>query len=76
MSRLYRWRQAGPARQARAEEEAALTEKIRAIHTGSKGAYGVSRIARELWEEGASPTRWLAGLRVRLGPHSSERADW
>ncbi len=51
-SGFYRWRQAAPARQARAGEEAALTEKIRGIHTASKGAYGVPRIARELREEG------------------------
>ncbi|MFE9861059.1 IS3 family transposase [Streptomyces sp. NPDC005780] len=51
-SGFYRWRAAGPARAARAAAEAALTEQIRGIHTGTKGAYGVPRITRELRESG------------------------
>ncbi|MEE1838550.1 hypothetical protein ACIODX_38360 [Streptomyces sp. NPDC088190] len=45
-SGFYRWRAAGPAREAGAAAEAALTEQIRGIHTGTKGAYGVPRITR------------------------------
>lgn len=51
-SGFYRWRQAAPARQARAAAEAALTEQIRAIHTQTKGAYGVPRVTRELRADG------------------------
>jgi transposase InsO family protein len=49
---FYRWRTAEPARQARADAEAALTEQIRAIHGAARGAYGVPRITRELRESG------------------------
>lgn len=51
-SGFYRWRAAAPARAAGAAAEAALTERIRGIHTGTKGAYGVPRITRELRESG------------------------
>ncbi len=51
-SGFYRWRLAEPARRARRQAEAELTEQIRAIHTEAKGAYGVPRITRELREGG------------------------
>ncbi|MEV7525088.1 IS3 family transposase [Streptomyces sp. NPDC091371] len=51
-SGFYRWRLAEPARQERTVREAELTERIRAIHGGTRGAYGVPRITRELRESG------------------------
>ncbi|MEV6107098.1 IS3 family transposase [Streptomyces sp. NPDC051940] len=51
-SGFYRWRRAAPVRQAREADEAALTERIRAIHGEAKGAYGVPRITRELRADG------------------------
>lgn len=44
-SGFYRWRAAGP-------DWAALTERIRGIHTETNSAYGVPRITHELRESG------------------------
>jgi putative transposase len=49
-SGFYAWRQRPPSR--RALEDAVLTERIRAIHTASDGAYGSPNIHAELREEG------------------------
>ncbi|MEV6109367.1 IS3 family transposase [Streptomyces sp. NPDC051940] len=50
--RARRCRRSTPVRQARAADDAALTEQIRAIHGEAKGAYGVPRVTRELREDG------------------------
>jgi transposase InsO family protein len=51
-SGFYRWLAAAPARAARAEAEAELAEKIRAIHAEFDGTYGSPRITAELREGG------------------------
>ncbi|MYS82067.1 IS3 family transposase [Embleya scabrispora] len=48
----YAWSAADPARQARAAADARLIERIRAVHTESKEAYGVPRITAELRADG------------------------
>ncbi len=50
-SGYYAWRTREPS--ARAREDAALTERIRAFHDRSRGTYGAPRIHKDLAEEGA-----------------------
>ena len=45
-SGYYAWLRRGVA--VRKEQDAALTEEIRSIHTGSRGTYGAPRIHAEL----------------------------
>jgi len=47
-SGFYRWSGDAEARAARAAADAALAERIRAIHTASARTYGVPRITAEL----------------------------
>ncbi|TDD40267.1 IS3 family transposase [Saccharopolyspora elongata] len=51
-SGFYAWLGRGPARQARAAEEAELVEAIVEIHTGSQGTYGSPRVTAELRSAG------------------------
>lgn len=46
----YEWRSRTPSR--RAEEDAALTERIRRIYTASRGTYGAPRVHAQLKREG------------------------
>jgi putative transposase len=54
-SGFYAWRSRTPSR--RAQEDAALTERIRAIHEHSRGTYGVPRVHAELLVEGTRVSR-------------------
>ncbi|MFG3708626.1 IS3 family transposase [Micromonospora sp. NPDC047670] len=56
-SGFYRWTAGEPARQARAADEDALAEQIRAIHTDSGGAYGSPRVTVELRCQGVRVNR-------------------
>jgi len=49
-SGYYAWQERPPS--ARARSDAALLERIRAIHVKSRGTYGVPRVHAELKEEG------------------------
>jgi len=49
-SGYYAWRKRGPS--ARAQADAALTERIREVHEDSRKTYGSPRIHAELQEEG------------------------
>jgi transposase InsO family protein len=51
-SSFYHWRATAPARTARAEADAVLAQRIRAVHTASDGTYGVPRVTAELREGG------------------------
>jgi transposase InsO family protein len=51
-SSFYHWRATASARAARAEADAALAERIRAVHSAFDGTYGVPRITAELRESG------------------------
>ncbi len=55
LSGYYAWRSRPPS--ARAREDAALTERIRAIHERSRGTYGAPRIHAELAAEGTHVSR-------------------
>jgi len=88
-SSFYAWLAAAPVRTARADADAALTERIRAIHD-TDTAQGVPRITAEL-NEGVPPgarvnhkrvarvmrQEHIAGLRLRRRPRTtvSEAAD-
>jgi putative transposase len=54
-SGYYAWRERPPS--ARVQADAALTERIRAIHKHSRETYGVPRIHAELVEEGTRAGR-------------------
>ncbi len=54
-SGYYAWREREPS--ARALWDAALTERIRTIHTESRGTYGAPRIHVELSEQGIRVSR-------------------
>lgn len=54
-SGYYAWRKRGPSR--RAQQDAVLLERIQAIHTWSRGTYGVPRIHAELQSEGVNVGR-------------------
>lgn len=54
-SGFYAWRCRGPS--ARAAEDAALAEDVKAIHTEHRGAYGSPRIHRELRRRGRRVAR-------------------
>jgi len=54
-SGYYAWRERAPS--ARAQANAALLERIRAIHAASDGAYGAPRIQAELVAEGPAVNR-------------------
>jgi len=69
----YEWQQGQPS--ARAQADAALTEKIRVIHAASGGQYGVPRVVAELRAQGHDVGRKrvarlmrAAGLRGRRPP--------
>jgi transposase InsO family protein len=49
---FYAWRKREPARQAKAAEDARITEKIRAFHRDSGGTNGSPRISADLREDG------------------------
>jgi transposase InsO family protein len=51
-SSFYHWRSAALARAERAESEARLAERIRAVHADFDGTYGVPRITAELRDRG------------------------
>ena len=51
-SSFYHWRVTAPARAARAEADAVLAQRIRAVHTASDGTYGVPRVTAELRDSG------------------------
>jgi transposase InsO family protein len=56
-SGLYRWLKTGPVRAAKKAADAALTRRIRKIHTESGKTYGAKRITAELREGGAIVNR-------------------
>ena len=51
-SGYYTWHANKEARQEKADAEEDLARRIRDVHTGSRGAYGASRIARKLHQQG------------------------
>ena len=65
-SGFYAWRRRGAG--ARAEEDAALSEEIRAAHEESRGTYGAPRVRAELRARGRRVSRKrVARLMKRLG---------
>ena len=54
-SGYYAWRQRPPS--ARAQADADLTARVRAIHTDSRGTYGAPRVHAELAEAGVAVGR-------------------
>ena len=80
-SGYYAWRQRKPS--ARAQSNAALTVRVRAIHQHSRGTYGAPRIQAELAEQGTPASRkrvarvmrqaGLAGVSRRKGPRTTRR---
>ncbi|MEW2275987.1 IS3 family transposase [Streptomyces griseofuscus] len=56
-SGFYRWLKTAPARAAKKAADAALTRRIRKIHTESGKTYGAKRITAELREGGAMVNR-------------------
>jgi hypothetical protein len=56
-SGFYRWRRAAPERVARADKDAQLAERIRAVHADSGGTYGSPRAHTELRETGMRVNR-------------------
>jgi len=81
-SGYYAWRERGVSQ--RSQEDAVLTDRIRTIHTRSKGTYGAPRIHAELTEEGAHVGRKrvarlmqaaeLQGVSRRKAPRTTVRA--
>ncbi len=74
-SSFYKWRAGRAARAAREQADAALAERIRAVHAEWDGTYGRPRITAELRGEGARVNHkrvgrvmrkyGIAGLRLR-----------
>jgi hypothetical protein len=74
-SSFYKWRAGREARAARERADAALAERIRAVHAEWDGTYGRPRITAELREEGERVNHkrvgrvmrkfGIAGLRLR-----------
>ncbi|GGU48275.1 transposase [Streptomyces violascens] len=74
-SSFYYWRKTAPDRAARHADDAKLAGRIRAVHAGSDGTYGVPRITAELHDQGEHVNHkkvarimrgiGLAGLRLR-----------
>jgi putative transposase len=81
-SGYYAWRKRAVSQ--RSQEDAVLTDRIRTIHTRSKGTYGVPRIHAELADEGARVGRKrvarlmraasLQGVSRRKRPRTTVRA--
>ena len=80
-SGYYAWRQRPPS--ARAQADADLTARVRAIHADSRGTYGAPRIHAELAEAGVAVGRkrvarvmraaGIAGVSRRRGPRTTRR---
>ena len=80
-SGYYAWRQRPPS--ARAQADADLTARVRAIHTDSRGTYGAPRVHAELAEAGVAVGRkrvarvmraaGIAGVSRRRGPRTTRR---
>ena len=80
-SGYYAWRQRSPS--ARAQADADLTARVRAIHADSRGTYGAPRIHAELAEAGVAVGRkrvarvmraaGIAGVSRRRGPRTTRR---
>jgi len=76
-SGFYAWLKRGPSQRTR--QDARLTERIRAVHTRSRGTYGAPRIHAELCDEGIQVGRkrvarlmhstGLQGVSRRKRPH-------
>ncbi|MEU8523973.1 IS3 family transposase, partial [Streptomyces sp. NPDC048577] len=74
-SSFYKWRAGRAARAAREQADAALSERIRSVHTEWDGTYGRPRITAELREDGEHVNHkrvgrvmrkyGIAGLRLR-----------
>jgi len=81
-SGFYAWRDRGPS--PRAVANAAVTQRIREIHSESEGTYGMPRIRAELMEQGMRISRkrvaglmrsaWLRGV-TRRGYVATTRQD-
>ena len=82
-SGFYAWRTRPVS--ARAVSDAALSERIRAIHAASRGSYGAPRVHAELAEQGIHVGRkrverlmkanGLAGVSRRKGTRTTIRDD-
>ena len=80
-SGYYAWRQRPPS--VRAQADADLTVRVRAIHDDSRGTYGAPRIHAELAEAGVAVGRkrvarvmrsaGIAGVSRRRGPRTTRR---
>ena len=80
-SGYYAWRQRPPS--ARAQADAELTDRVRAIHARSRSTYGAPRIHAELAEDGVAVgrkrvarlmrTAGIAGVSRRRGPRTTRR---
>jgi transposase InsO family protein len=75
-SSYYKWRASREARDLREQDDQALAEQIRAVHTESAGTYGAPRITAELRDTHGMPINekkvarvmrkfHIAGLRLR-----------
>lgn len=83
-SSYYHWLATAPEREAREAADAALAERIRAVHADSHGTYGAPRITAELREAGEQVNHkrvarvmrkfQIAGLRLRRR-HTTTVAD-
>jgi putative transposase len=81
-SGFYAWRDRGPS--PRAVANAAVTQRIREIHSESQGTYGMPRIRAELMEQGMRISRkrvaalmrsaWMQGV-TRRGYVATTRQD-
>jgi putative transposase len=81
-SGYYAWRSRPPSRRDR--EDARLTERIRAVHTASRGTYGAPRVHAALHAEGVRTSRkrvarlmraaGLSGASRRSGPTTTRRS--
>jgi putative transposase len=82
-SGFYAWRDRGPS--PRAVANAAVTQRIREIHSESQGTYGMPRIRAELMEQGMRISRkrvaglmrsaWLRGVSRRSYVATTRRDD-
>jgi len=74
-SGYYAWRTRRPSR--RAQQDASLTDRIRAIHSRSRGTYGVPRVHAELAGEGTRVGRKrVARLMRGAGLRGVSRRRW